>query len=125
MDSIDSSIEDALSLGRENQEFISLGKAWCTHIRTDRSAFGVGLLEQETGLPISGGRFTCDYAANQDWAAAPQLSASALNFYENNCPGCSHRSPGGRIPNLGTWAEQRLNERAREREAEAAALAGC
>lgn len=121
MASMDGAMEEALSVGRENQEFISLGKAWCTHIRTDRSALGVGLVEQETGLPISGGRFTCDYAANQDWIAASQLSVSALDFYENNCRGCTYRSPGGRIPNLGTWAEGRLRERAQEQAEEASA----
>ena len=117
---MDEEIEHAMSIGQENRDFIGLGKAWCTHIRTDRDVFGVGLLEEGTGLPISGGRFTCDYAASQDWVAAMQLSVSALNFYENNCRGCQHRSRSDRIPNLGTWAEQRLTERAQQQEAEAA-----
>lgn len=121
MPSMESEIEDALSLGRENQEFVRLGKAWCTHIRIDRSGVGIGMLEQESGLPISGGRFTCDYAANPAWAPASHLSVSALDFYEDNCRGCSHRSTGGRILNLGTWAEGRLSVRAEEQAVEAAA----
>ena len=120
---LDKEVEDAVALGRENQEFVVLGQSWCTHIRTDRSFMGVGIIEQETGLPISGGRFTCDFAASGGGVAATQLSVSALDFYEKNCLGCLHRSPGGRIPNLGTWAGERLAERARKEEAEAAAQA--
>lgn len=118
---LDKEVEEAIALGRENQEFVVLGKSWCTHIRTDRSFLGVGIIEQETGLPISGGRFTCDYAADGGGVAANQLSVSALDFYEKNCLGCPHRSPGGRIPNLGTWAGERLAERAQNEEAQAAA----
>ena len=118
---LDDGVEKAIAIGRENQEFIVLGKAWCTHIRTDRSIFGVGIIEQETGLPISGGRFACDYAASDGGVTAMQLSVSALNFYEENCLGCSHRSPSGRVPNLGTWATERRAERARNEQMQAAA----
>jgi len=108
----------AMSIGRENEELIALGKAWCTHIRTDRSGLGVGMVEEMTGLPITGGRFTCDYAEHPGGFAGMQLAASALGFYEDNCRGCPHRSPGGRVPNLGTWAEQLIAERQRREEAE-------
>lgn len=111
----------AISIGEENQEFIALGKAWCTHIRTDRSGLGVGMVEEMIGLPITGGRFTCDFARKPGGFTGMQLSASALGFYEDNCRGCPHRSPGGRIPNLGTWAEPLLAERAQHEEAEAEA----
>lgn len=110
-------IEEAMSIGRENQEFIALGQAWCAHLRIDRSGVGVGLVEEATGLPISGGRFACDFAASRGGFGAMQLSGSAVDFYENNCRGCQHRSPGGRIPNLGTWAEERLSERAEQQRA--------
>ena len=35
-------MDNTISLGRENQEMIALGKAWCAHIRTDREG-GIGL----------------------------------------------------------------------------------
>ena len=108
-------IEKALSRGRENQKFIELGKAWCIHIRTDRSLLGVGLLEQMTGLPITGGRFTCDFAQNPGDLVGMMIEETALDFYENNCIGCQNRSPGERIPNLSTWAEPLLAGR-RKRE---------
>ena len=48
-----------------------------------------------------------------------QLEVSALSFYEDNCVGCPNRSPGGRIPNLGTWAEEIIADRTRRETAEA------
>lgn len=112
---------EALSIGRENEEMISLGKAWCTHIRTDRTGMGVGMVEQMTGLPISGGRFTCDFARNTVTFTAMQLTKSAVDFFEANCIGCGDRAPGGRVPNLRTWVEPRIAERNRRREAAAEA----
>jgi hypothetical protein len=116
--------ERAVEMGRRNAELISLGKAWCTHIRNDRGPLGVGLLEQQTGLPIAGGRFTCDYARNPVQMFGMDLAVSALDFYEHNCPGCPYRAPGNRVPNLSTWAEPQLAERERiEHERQAAAQA--
>lgn len=114
-------VEQAMATGRENEELIALAKAWCTHIRTDRSGLGVGIVEEMTGLPVTGGRFTCDYAEHRGGLSGMQLAASALGFYEDNCQGCPHRSPGGRVPNLGTWAEPLIAERQRREEAEAEA----
>ncbi|MDE0138832.1 MAG: hypothetical protein OXM57_05910 [bacterium] len=111
-------VEEALELGRKNKEMMELGKAWCTHIRAHRVG-GVGLVEQMSGLPVTGGGFTCDYATKPANPYLMQLSESAVSFYENNCRQCTDRSRGGRIPNLGTWAEQQIAERD-EREQEEA-----
>ena len=120
---MDDQIEQAVEIGRENAHLISLGKAWCTHIRTDRSDLGVGMVEEMTGLPITGGRFTCDFAQRPGELAGMQLAATALGFYEDNCRGCPHRAPGGRVPNLSTWAEPLLAERDEREKAEAEAAA--
>lgn len=109
---MDDDLEGALALGQRNQELIALGKAWCTHIRTDRSGMGIGMLEEMTGLPITGGRFTCDYARRPVEWTGMQLEDSAVEFYENNCRDCPDRRSGDRIPNLGTWAEGELSARA-------------
>jgi hypothetical protein len=77
--------ERAVEMGRQNAEMISLGKAWCTHIRNDRGPLGVGMLEQQTGLPVTGGRFTCDYARNPVHTFGMELAVSALDFYQHNC----------------------------------------
>ena len=108
---MDDQVAHAVEIGRENADLISLGKAWCTHIRTDRGDWGVGLVEEMTGLPITGGRFSCDFARQPTEFSGMQLAVSALGFYENNCKGCPHQRPGGRVPNLSTWAEPLLAER--------------
>ena len=53
---MDDQVEEAVEIGRANAHLISLGKAWCTHIRADRSGWGVGMIEEITGLPVTGGR---------------------------------------------------------------------
>ncbi|MDE0353871.1 MAG: hypothetical protein OXM57_14405 [bacterium] len=119
MPGIEEEFQDAIEMGRENQKFISMGKAWCTNIRVDRGIWGVGMVEQATGLPVSGGSFACDFARNPGGMSAMRLASSALAFYEDNCRGCEHRSPGGRVPNLGTWAEGLIADRERREAAQA------
>ena len=110
-------VEQAVEIGRRNAELISLGKAWCTHIRADRGPLGVGMVEEMTGLPISGGRLTCDFARRPVGLAGMELEVTALGFYEDNCVGCSDRAPGNRVPNLSTWAEPLLAERVEQERA--------
>jgi hypothetical protein len=64
-DDTDALIRDAEAIGRQNQEIIDLARAWCNHIRRDRGHMGVGIVEETTGLPVSGGTFTCDFARGQ------------------------------------------------------------
>ena len=118
---MDGQVEQAVEIGKQNAHLISLGKAWCTHIRADRGGWGVGMVEEMTGLPIAGGRFNCDFARHPSQLAGMQLAGTALGFYEHNCRGCPHREPGGRVPNLSTWAEPLLAERDEREKAEAAA----
>ncbi len=113
--------QSAIEIGERNAEMLSLAKAWCTHARADRSMMGVGLVEEMTGLPISGGRLTCDYAHDPPLFSGMELGRSALVLYEQNCCDCEHRAPGGRIPNLSTWAEPILAQQAESMEARDAA----
>lgn len=99
--------EELLDYGRRNQEIVNLARGWCTHIRFDKGHMGVGIPEQMTGLPISGGTFRCDYARGLS-PSAMDLPHIGLDFYQRNCKGCPHRNPGGTTPNLGTWAEEQL-----------------
>ena len=110
-------VEQAVEVGRRNAELISLGKAWCTHLRADRGPLGVGMVEEMTGLPVTGGRLTCDFARRPVGLAGMELEATALAFYEDNCMGCTDRAPGNRVPNLSTWAEPLLAERAEQERA--------
>ena len=110
-------VEQAVEVGRRNAELISLGKAWCTHLRADRGPLGVGMVEEMTGLPVTGGRLTCDFARRPVGLAGMELEPTALAFYEDNCMGCTDRAPGNRVPNLSTWAEPLLAERAEQERA--------
>ena len=110
-------VEQAMETGRRNAELISLGKAWCTHIRADRGPLGVGIIEEMTDLPVAGGRLTCDFARQPVGLAGMELAATALGFYRDNCIGCTDRAPGNRVPNLSTWAEPLLAERAEQQQA--------
>jgi hypothetical protein len=102
-------IADAIAIGHRNKEIIDLAFAWCQNIKLDRSQMGIGLVEQQTGLPISGGTFICDFAKGHS-PCGMQLERIAFDFYQRNCSGCSHRKPKAVLNNLGTWAEGRLNE---------------
>ena len=108
---MDGQLEQAVKIGRENARLVELGEAWCAHIRRDRGLWGVGMVEEMTGLPVSGGRFACDFAREPTGFSGMQLAESALVFYESNCVGCPDHTPGGRSPNLSTWAERIIAER--------------
>ena len=116
-DPLNSMMRDALDIGLENLEILRLAKAWCQHA-TMSGGMGVGLLQQATGLPISGGSLRCDYAKAPPQLLGMQLAYSALAFYEANCVGCKDRVPGDGEPNLATWAA----EQRRQRDAEHARL---
>jgi len=101
----------AIESGVNNAEVLRLAKAWCQHARLDRRHLGTGMIEVQTGLPVSGGRLTCDYARKPVNAESMNLEPLALEFYENNCIGCPNRLPGGEEPNLGTLADEAIKER--------------
>ena len=106
----DESIKRAEAIGKANADIIELAQAWCTHLQVERH--GYGLVEQYTGLPVSGGTLRCDYARATVGTAA-RLDWVALDFYQRNCVGCPHRLSLGVLPNLGTWAERLLDDERR------------
>ena len=115
-DDIRDDIEQATAIGLENLQILELAAAWCENIGIDRGPLGVGIVEQVTSLPISGGSLRCDYA-NHPRAYGMVLKHTAVDFYEANCIGCAHQKPTGRTPNLGTWADTLIaarNEEARQ-----------
>lgn len=118
---MDKQFEQAVEIGQQNANIISLGKAWCTHLRADRTGWGVGMIEEATGLPVTGGRLTCDFARRPSGVSGMQLEVTALGFYEDNCRGCTDRAPGNRVPNLSTWAEPLIAERVEWERAQEAA----
>lgn len=112
--------ERALEQGRRNEDAIVLIKKHCAHARVEYSPhMGHSMLEDMTGLPISGREMRCEYgrpATTVGW----DLLGNALTFYEENCVGCSHRDVQA-IPNLKTVAEEAIEARRRDKERESRA----
>jgi len=118
---------DAIQVGLENLAVLQLAAGWCQNIGVTKGLMGTGLVEQMTGLPISGGSLRCDFAkAPQSFGM--QLKMNAIAFYNDNCVGCPHRAPTDATEHLGTWASGvaaeadergRQLEEARQRAAEA------
>jgi hypothetical protein len=115
--------ERALALGERNADAIELVRKHCANARVEHDPMGgISMLEQMTGLPISGRTIKCQYAPKGAGFSTIELLNVAVSFYNNNCVGCPHRIPVG-IPNLKTVAEQITKDeeeavRRREREAE-------
>jgi len=107
---IQEDMDRTTAIGIENLQIIELAANWCEHIDIDNRFQGVGLLEQATGLPISGGSFRCEFA-KPSRVSGMVLARTAVDFYEENCIGCPHHKPRGVSPNLGTWADAIIAER--------------
>ena len=118
MDNTRDEIEEAIQAGYQNQKILQLAAAWCKNIDYTRGPLGVGMIEEMSGLPISGGSLRCDFAkAPQSFGM--QLARTAVTFYEKNCVGCPDRIETNATEHLGTWAEAQIADR-EQREAEAA-----
>jgi len=102
---VDREMAEAVELGQSNQEMIRRAKAWCTNLRFSKGVMGVGLIEQMTGLPVSGGAFGCDHATSETSVQGMDLVSIALTFYTGNCRGCKNREPTIDLDNMGVWAE--------------------
>jgi hypothetical protein len=113
----DRKMDEALNVGRRNQEVKELIQNWCGHARIEKVG-GTGLIEQSTGYPIGHHSMDCDHAPANGMGTW-QLEDAALGFHDANCVGCEKRIPI-RLPNLGKLVAQRDNdlERVRRENAE-------
>jgi RNA polymerase sigma-70 factor (ECF subfamily) len=118
----DAMMEQALEQGRKNEETIVLIKKHCAHARVEYSQhMGHSMLEDMTGLPISGREMRCEYG-RQPTSVALDLMRNALAYYEENCIGCAHRQVQA-VPNLKTAAEKAIEARRRDEEGQTRASA--
>jgi hypothetical protein len=116
---VDKDIQRAIEIGELNRATTELVRNWCAHARIVRYG-GIGLIEQQTGLPIGPHGLACDFAA-AGGVYSSDMRGTALDFYDRNCIDCKHRKAVG-IPNLSSLVKEREDLRAAEaRKAELAA----
>lgn len=108
-------IQRAIEIGEKNKEVIELARNWCAHLSFEITG-GVGLVEQQTGLPIGGRGIRCPYARVGGFAGM-DLQFVTLDFYDRNCHDCKDRRPV-RLPNLSKIVAERDAENQRAKEAQ-------
>ena len=108
----DLDIQRAIEAGQRNLEAVELIRNWCRHARVEKFG-GLGLIEQQTGLPIGHHSMVCDHAPAGGFATY-LLEESALEFHDRNCASCTKRDPV-RLPNISKLLAQRDTERQRVR----------
>ncbi len=101
---IDKSIERAIEIGEKNQRTMELVRKWCAHVSVEKMG-GVGLVEQQTGLPIGHHYLSCPHASASA-TAAWDLGDSAVDFYDRNCHDCKMRKAVG-LPNILSLVSER------------------
>jgi len=100
--------DDAVRMGRENQQTVEFARRHCLNMQFVESG-GRGMAEEATGLPIN--MRQCPVAFG---SMSGNLLAVAGQFYEDHCVGCSLRRPTGEFPNLATVMDERAAERSKQ-----------
>ncbi|MBE9176794.1 hypothetical protein IQ225_18385 [Synechocystis salina LEGE 06155] len=118
MDNFEESYKDAIEAGKRNLRTKKLLINWCLYAEFVRSP-GRGIIEEASGLPIGYMGVQCKFSKKNSmycWL----LEDAAYDFYQNNCKGCTERTPVG-FPNIMEFvdprekaAEERRNERAEQ-----------
>jgi hypothetical protein len=112
--------DEAVDLGRANEEAIELMRRHCRHGRIE-AVGGNSFVGSMVGLPMGPLEVRCEYAPPPH-VEGHQALELAIEFYEANCVGCPHRDPTGELPSLATVAGQRAaDEVARKAAAKQAA----
>lgn len=117
-------IDETIAAGKRNEEAMRLMRNWCAHARAKRIG-GVGMIEQETGLPIGHFSMECDHAPTNGMATW-NFGEAAVDFHDRNCVGCNSRKAVG-FPNLSKLVAARDENRriadARQRASQSEAAA--
>jgi hypothetical protein len=99
--------DDLVALGRRNQQVVELARRHCVNLKfPEFDGGGRGMVEAATGLPTNMRRAHCAFG-HPSGIASMQLEHVAVEFYEENCIGCSHRHPTRELPNLASFVEER------------------
>lgn len=117
-----SDFDDAMQRGLRNQFVMDLATNHCAHMEFVRHpGFGVGMVEQATGIPIGMRSVECKHVEQNTLVGAPNYEESATRFFEEHCVGCSFQNPNGRLPTLGSLVAERAAACRQVDEARAAA----
>jgi hypothetical protein len=100
----DDRITEAVEIGQKNQSTMGLIRNWCRHARIKKLG-GVGIVEQQTGLPIRHHAMACEFASIPG-VGTWDLADAALDFYDKNCSACRKRELIG-LPNISALVERR------------------
>ena len=115
MDAEHDSVGQTMRIGEENLQILLLAGAWCQNMGYTKGLLGVGLVEEMTGLPVSGGSLRCDFAKAPS-ILSMRLKETAVGFYEENCIGCAERiatEATDATEHLGSWADEKIADRER------------
>jgi hypothetical protein len=102
-------VQRAIALGEANQRTLELVQNWCANVRIEKHGWG-GIIEQMNGLPIGPRSLVCPYAVAPGFSGS-DLKFLAVDFYDRNCAGCTHRKPVA-LPNLSSLIHERDAARA-------------
>ena len=108
----DEMIQEAIEYGERNAEVIRLVERHCAHARVEIVG-GIGLVEQQTALPIGTRAMRCEHAEDHGFAGM-DFGRVAVNFYNKNCVGCPHHEPVAGPPDLASFVVE-LDEAAESR----------
>ena len=78
---------------------------------------GVGLVEEQTGLPIGSQAVRCQHAEERGFAGA-NFEPVAVSFFRENCTACPHHKSVAGPPNHASHVAPLDAEHARREEAE-------
>ncbi len=105
-------IQEALEIGKRNQEIIGLAQNFCKNLQVEKPRWsGTGIPEQLTGLPIGARACRCAHARARGLSGM-DFKTVAIDFYERNCSDCDKREPVT-LPNLSILVEEK-NKRQQE-----------
>jgi hypothetical protein len=91
-------------MGERTHRAVTLMANHCSHGSVEVPG-GTSMLGQMIGLPIGMVQVRCEHAQSPTVSAMDGL-ALAVEFYRDNCAGCTFRNPNGQLPTLATESDR-------------------
>ncbi|TFD13791.1 hypothetical protein E3T26_09285 [Cryobacterium sp. TMT1-21] len=101
-------IQDARERGIRNRLVMDLASNHCSHMEFYQGpGWGIGMVEQLTGLPIGMRSVQCKHVAAGTTFATVNFESMAIDFFDEHCKGCPLQDPNGQLPTLGALVEEK------------------